>query len=53
MGQTFGSGRLVVGREHIKEFAAAFDPQPFHLDEKAAQDTIFRDWRRAAGTPRL
>jgi acyl dehydratase len=35
VGQTFGSGRLVVDREHIKEFAAAFDPQPFHLDEKA------------------
>lgn len=58
VGQTFGSGRLVVGREHIKEFAAAFDPQPFHLDEKAAQDTIFRGlaasgWHTAAMTMRL
>src|SRR3954463_12253324 len=37
---------------------AAFDPQPFHLDEKAAQDTIFRGlaasgWHTAAMTMRL
>ena len=41
-GQTFGSGRVRVDRERIKTFAAGFDPQPFHLDEAAARDTIFR-----------
>ena len=57
-GQTFGSGRLVVDRERIKNFAAEFDPQPFHLDEEAAQDTIFgglaaSGWHTAAMTMRL
>ena len=57
VGQTFGSGRL-WSTASIKEFAAAFDPQPFHLDEKAAQDTIFRGlaasgWHTAAMTMRL
>ena len=42
VGQTFGSGRVRVDRERIKTFAAEFDPQPFHLDEEAARDTIFR-----------
>ena len=57
-GQTFGSGRLVVDRERIKGFAAEFDPQPFHLDEEAARDTIFgglaaSGWHTAAITMRL
>jgi acyl dehydratase len=42
VGQTFGSGRVRVDKERIKKFAAEFDPQPFHLDEDAARDTIFR-----------
>src|SRR5207244_10010857 len=42
VGQTFGSGRVRVDKERIKGFAAEFDPQPFHLDEDAARDTIFR-----------
>jgi acyl dehydratase len=42
VGQTFGSGRVRVDKERIKTFAAEFDPQPFHLDEEAARDTIFR-----------
>lgn len=58
VGQTFGSGRLVVDQERIKSFAAEFDPQPFHLDEQAARDTIFRGlaasgWHTAAMTMRL
>jgi acyl dehydratase len=58
VGQTFGSGRLMVDREQIKRFAAEFDPQPFHLDEKAAQDTVFgglaaSGWHTAAMTMRL
>ena len=57
-GQTFGSGRLRVDAERIKSFAAEFDPQPFHLDEAAARDTIFKGlaasgWHTAALTMRL
>src|SRR5580693_5357936 len=58
VGQTFGSGRVRVDKERIKTFAAEFDPQPFHLDEEAARDTIFRGlaasgWHTAALTMRL
>lgn len=57
-GQKFGSGRQRVEREKIKSFAVEFDPQPFHLDEKAAQDSVFRGlaasgWHTAALTMRL
>ena len=37
VGQPFGSGRLRVDKEQIKDF----DSQPFHLDEDAALHTIF------------
>src|SRR6476469_8736402 len=55
VGLTFGSGRLRVDKEQIKAFAADFDAQPFHLDEDAARDTIFRGlaasgWHTAALT---
>jgi acyl dehydratase len=58
VGQTFGSCRLRVSKEQIKAFAAEFDPQPFHLDEAVAQDTIFQGlvasgWHTAALTMRL
>jgi acyl dehydratase len=58
VGQTFGSGRLRIDAGQIREFAAAFDPQPFHLDERAARDSIFRGlaasgWHTAAVTMRL
>ncbi|TXL72247.1 MaoC family dehydratase [Vineibacter terrae] len=57
-GQTFRSGRLTIDAARIKSFAAAFDPQPFHLDESAARDTVFRGlaasgWHTAAMTMRL
>jgi len=58
VGQTFGSGRLRVDAEGIKRFASEFDPQPFHLDEKAARETIFHGlaasgWHTTALTMRL
>ncbi len=58
VGQTFGSGRLRLDKDRIKSFAAEFDPQPFHLDEDTARDTIFRGlaasgWHTAALTMRL
>lgn len=35
----FGSHTFTA--EAIKEFAAKFDPQPFHLDEEAAKASLF------------
>jgi acyl dehydratase len=58
VGQTFGSGRLRLDKESITKFAHEFDPQPFHLDEAAAQDSFFdglaaSGWHTAAATMRL
>ena len=58
VGQTFGSGRLVIDEERIKSFAAEFDPQPFHLDGEHAKHTFFgglaaSGWHTAAATMRL
>ena len=58
VGQKFGSGRLTVEKDQIKSFAAQFDPQPFHLDEAAARDSIFQGlaasgWHTAAMSMRL
>src|SRR5688572_18083124 len=44
--------------EAVKAFAAEFDPQPFHLDEWAARESIFgglvaSGWHTAALTMRL
>jgi len=57
-GQKFGSGRLSVEATRIKSFAAEFDPQPFHLDDVTARDTLFKGlvasgWHTAAMTMRL
>ena len=57
-GQTFRSGRIRIDANRIKSFAAEFDPQPFHLDERAATDSIFgglaaSGWHTAAITMRL
>ncbi len=40
-GESFKTGTLTVSREDIHEFAAEFDPQPYHLDEEAADASIF------------
>ncbi|MGZ5121075.1 MAG: MaoC family dehydratase [Burkholderiales bacterium] len=58
VGQIFGSGTLRVDAESIKRFAAEFDPQPFHMDEDKARDSMFRGlaasgWHTAALTMRL
>jgi acyl dehydratase len=58
VGQKFTSGTFLVTEEKIKSFAAEFDPQPFHLDEAAAQASIFRGlaasgWHTAAIAMRL
>ena len=38
-----------VTKEDIKRFAAEFDPQPFHLDETAAEKTILNKGLAASG----
>ena len=58
VGQTFRSSRVQIDKDRITTFAAEFDPQPFHLDEDAARDTIFgglaaSGWHTAAVTMRL
>ena len=57
-GQVFASGSTVVDADMIHRFAAEYDPQPFHLDDAAAQSTLFRGlaasgWHTAALTMRL
>jgi acyl dehydratase len=58
VGQIFASERLRIDAGQIKKFAAEFDPQPFHLDEEAARNSIFQGlaasgWHTAALTMRL
>lgn len=58
VGQTFGSGRPRVEPDQIMRFAADFDPQPFHLDDRVARRSIFQGLaasgrHRAALTMRL
>jgi len=57
IGQRFTSGTYVVDEEQIKTFARQFDPQPFHLDNEAAKDTLLSGlaasgWHTAAITMR-
>ncbi len=40
-GQSFALGSRTLERDEIIAFAREFDPQPFHLDEAAAADSIF------------
>jgi acyl dehydratase len=58
VGQRFTSGTYFIEEAQIKAFAAEFDPQPFHLDESAAQASIFKGlaasgWHTAAVAMRL
>jgi acyl dehydratase len=58
VGQRFNSGSYRMEEDRMKAFAAEFDPQPFHLDDAAAQNSIFRGlaatgWHTAAATMRL
>jgi acyl dehydratase len=53
-----GQSRFRVDSAAIKAFAREFDPQPFHLDEAAARESIFgglaaSGWHTAAITMRL
>ena len=58
VGQRFTSAPHRLEAEEIKEFAAKYDPQPFHLSEDGAAGTLFGSlaasgWHTAALTMRL
>lgn len=42
IGQKFSFGRYEVTKEEIFEFAREYDPQPHHLDEEAAKNSIMK-----------
>jgi acyl dehydratase len=57
-GDRFKSGTYKVTEEGIVSFAREFDPQSFHLDSAAAQQSMFKGliasgWHTAAITMRL
>ena len=59
VGQRFTSSQLYeMTEDRIKSFAAEFDPQAFHLDDAAAEQSVFRGlaasgWHSAAAAMRL
>lgn len=58
VGQRFVSGTHTMDKARIKQFAAEFDPQPFHLDDAAAKASVFgglaaSGWHTAAVAMRL
>lgn len=57
-GDRFTSGEHPLDEAQIIDFAARFDPQPFHLDPEAAKRTFFQGlaasgWHTASITMRL
>src|SRR5205814_8637720 len=57
VGQRFRSGTHALDEAQIKSFARQFDPQPFHVDDDQARDTLFAGlaasgWHTAAITMR-
>ena len=57
-GQSFESGSYAMTPEEIKSFGRGYDPQPFHVDEQAAERTFFKGlvasgWHTASVTMRL
>jgi acyl dehydratase len=58
LGRNSGRDESASTRSGSRPIAAEFDPQPFHLNETLASDTIFRGlaasgWHTAAMTMRL
>lgn len=58
VGRRFETASATMDVDAIKSFAANFDPQPFHLDERAAEESFFgglvaSGWHTAAMTMRL
>ncbi|CAI49219.1 MaoC domain protein [Natronomonas pharaonis DSM 2160] len=51
-------GRYEITEDEITEFAEKYDPQPFHLDQEAAEESIFGSlaasgWHTASACMRL
>jgi acyl dehydratase len=40
-GDTFPMGERAIDRDEVMAFARQFDPQPFHIDEAAAERSIY------------
>ena len=40
-GETFNTESITISTQDILEFAADFDPQPYHLDSAVAENSIF------------
>jgi acyl dehydratase len=58
VGDRFGSGAIEVTEKNIVAFAREFDPQAFHLDNRAAEESIFKGlsasgWHTAAMSMKL
>lgn len=58
VGDRFGSDTIAVTEENIIAFAREWDPQQFHLDPKAAEQSIFKGlsasgWHTAAMSMKL
>jgi acyl dehydratase len=58
VGRHFVSAPITIDEEQIVRFAREFDPQPFHLSDEGAQDSLFGSlaasgWHTAALTMRL
>ena len=58
VGDKFVTDSYEMTREEIVAFATQYDPQPFHCDDVAAKDSVFRGlaasgWHTAAVTMRL
>lgn len=41
IGETFRSAGVTLSESQILDFALVYDPQPFHIDSKAAEDSHF------------
>lgn len=57
-GQSWTTDAHTLAAEEVVEFAAAWDPQPFHLDAEAGRGSLFgalaaSGWHTAAVTMRL
>ncbi len=58
VGRVMALGSTTVTREATLDFARQFDPQPFHLDDAAAEASLFKKlsasgWHTCAMTMRL
>ena len=58
VGQRFTSATHALDEQQITAFAGEFDPQPFHLEDETAKETLFgglvaSGWHVAAITMRL